>query len=134
MKVLYHHRTQGRRVEGVHIRGVANALRELGHEVRVLSFPGADPEIEPGIESAPAPANVPAPPPEAAGEKGRLAGLVSRLPGVLFEFAEIGYNLLTWWRIRAALSRSRPALIYECSSLFPFMTIWLARTRSPPNT
>src|SRR3546814_6697156 len=132
MKVLYHHRTQGRRVEGVHIRGVANALRELGHEVRVLSFPGADPEIEPGIESAPPPANVPAPPPEAAGEKCRLAGLFSRLPGVLFEFAEIGYNLITWWRIRAELSRSRPDFIYERYSLFLFMTIWIARRRGIP--
>src|SRR3546814_16807366 len=118
MKVLYHHRTQGRRVEGVHIRGVANALRELGHEVRVLSFPGADPEIEPGIESAPAPANVPAPPPEAAGEKGRPAGLVSRLPGVLFDFAEIGYNLLTLWRNRPDLSPRRPDFILPSFTFF----------------
>src|SRR5690606_23881924 len=108
MKALYHHRTQGRRVEGVHIRGVANALRELGCEVRVISFPGADPEAEP----VPVPARTtatakdPAAPPAATGDgKGRLAGLVSRLPGVLFEFAEIGYNLVTWWRIRAEIAR-----------------------------
>ncbi|GGK09117.1 glycosyltransferase family 4 protein [Luteimonas terricola] len=133
MKVLYHHRTQGRRVEGVHIRGVANALRELGHEVRVVSFPGADPELEPGVPSGPGPAKGLAASPAAAGdEKGRLAGLVSRLPGVLFEFAEIGYNLLTWWRIRVEIARSRPDFIYERYSLFLFMTIWIARRRGIP--
>src|SRR5690606_41708318 len=74
MKALYHHRTQGRRVEGVHIRGVANALRELGCEVRVLSFPGADPEVEPGTgHAATTTAATKAPPP--ADGKGRLATL-----------------------------------------------------------
>ena len=46
MRILYHHRTRGRHVEGVHIRGIVHALRSLGHEVSVLSFPGADPEHE----------------------------------------------------------------------------------------
>ena len=31
MRILYHHRTRGRHVEGVHIRGIVYALRELGH-------------------------------------------------------------------------------------------------------
>lgn len=131
MKVLYHHRTQGRRVEGVHIRGVANALRELGCEVRVLSFPGADPENEPGVDPAAAASTASAQP---AGDaaKGRLAGLVSRLPGVLFEFAELGYNLVTWWRIRAEIRRHRPDFIYERYSLFLFMTVWIARREGIP--
>jgi len=99
---------------------VANALRELGHTVRVLSFPGADPESE--TATAPAPGD----------PKGRLAGLASRLPGVLFEFAEIAYNLVTWWRIRREISRNPPDLIYERYSLFLFMTIWIARRRGIP--
>ena len=122
MKVLYHHRTQGKRVEGVHIRGVANALRELGCEVRVISFPGADPEKEPAGVAAGAD----------GGRKGRLATLVSGLPGVLFEFAELGYNLVTWWRIRAEVRRHRPDFIYERYSLFLFMTIWIARREGIP--
>lgn len=135
MKVLYHHRTQGLRVEGVHIRGVANALRELGHEVRVVSFPGADPETTPGAPSGPGPANGSAAPATTAApeqRKGRLAGLASRLPGVLFEFAEIGYNLVTWWRIRAEIARNRPDFIYERYSLFLFMTTWIARREGIP--
>ncbi len=131
MKALYHHRTQGRRVEGVHIRGVANALRELGCEVRVLSFPGADPEVEPGTGHAGTTTAATKAPPPADG-KGRLATLVSRLPGVLFEFAELGYNLVTWWRIRTEIRRNRPDFIYERYSLFLFMTIWIARREGIP--
>ncbi|HRN61945.1 MAG TPA: glycosyltransferase family 4 protein [Luteimonas sp.] len=127
MKILYHHRTRGRHVEGVHIRGVVGALRERGHVVRVLSFPGADPEAEPGLAA-------PAGGPQADGGNGRgwLASLVTRLPGVVFEFAELAYNLVTWWRIRAEIARSRPDFIYERYSLFLFMTIRMARHRGIP--
>lgn len=118
MRILYHHRTRGRHVEGVHIRGIVHGLRELGHEVRVMSFPGADPEHEPAVQ--------------AAAGKARLGGVVSRLPGVLFELFELGYNLVTLLRMPALLQRWRPQLIYERYSLFLFATIWLARRRGIP--
>ncbi len=118
MRILYHHRTRGRHVEGVHIRGIVHGLRELGHEVRVMSFPGADPEHEPAVQ--------------AAAGKGRLGGAVSRLPGVLFELFELGYNLVTLLRMPALLRRWQPQLIYERYSLFLFATIWLARRRGIP--
>jgi glycosyltransferase involved in cell wall biosynthesis len=118
MRILYHHRTRGRHVEGVHIRGIVHALRELGHEVTVMSFPGADPEHEPAacIVSG----------------RGRLAGAVARLPGVLFEILELAYNPLTLLRMGAAIRRQRPQLIYERYSLFLFATVWLARRRGIP--
>ena len=119
MRILYHHRTRGRHVEGVHIRGIVHALRGLGHEVSVLSFPGADPESE---EKSDGP----------AGKKGRLASLVTRAPGVLFEFLELAYNLMTIVRVGAAIRRLRPQLIYERYSLFLCATIWLARRRGIP--
>jgi hypothetical protein len=37
MKYLYHHRTQGLNVEGVHIRSICNALVSLGNSVRLVS-------------------------------------------------------------------------------------------------
>lgn len=123
MRVLYHHRTRGRDVEGVHIRGVVGALRELGHEVRVMSFPGADPETEPRAAGSDAGKDA---------RKGRLAAFVTRLPGVVFELAEIAYNPMTWWRIRRELARFRPDFIYERYSLFLFMTVWMARRRGIP--
>ena len=120
MRILYHHRTRGRHVEGVHIRGIVNALRDLGHQVTVMSFPGADPEQEP------------APTAQASAGKGRLAGAVAKLPGVLFEFMELAYNVVTLFRMAAAIRRLQPQLIYERYSLFLCATIWLARRHGIP--
>lgn len=118
MRILYHHRTRGRHVEGVHIRGVVNGLRELGHAVTVLSFPGADPEREPGLQ--------------ATESRGRLGGIVARAPGVLFELMELAYNLITLVRMSIAFRRLQPQLIYERYSLFLFATVWMARRHGIP--
>jgi len=120
MRILYHHRTRGRDVEGVHIRGVVGALRALGHEVSVLSFPGADPEQEPAAGAA------------RTKQRGGLGAIVSRMPGVLFEALELGYNLVTLVRMPSAFARLRPQLVYERYSLFLFATVWLARRRGMP--
>ena len=121
MRILYHHRTQGRHVEGVHIRGIVGALRGLGHEVEVLSFPGADPERE-TVSATPA----------AAPRKRGLAALAARAPGVLFEFLELAYNLVTWWRVGRRLRAQRPQLVYERYALFLCATVWLCRRRGVP--
>lgn len=118
MRILYHHRTRGRHVEGVHIRGIVGALRELGHEVGVMSFPGADPEHE--TEAA------------AATGKGGLATIVTKLPGVVFELFELLYNLVTLVRMGRSWRTASPQVIYERYSLFLFATIWLARRRGIP--
>ncbi|MGY3038768.1 glycosyltransferase involved in cell wall biosynthesis [Rhodanobacter sp. TND4EL1] len=117
MRILYHHRTRGRHVEGVHIRGIVHALRDLGHEVTVMSFPGADPEQEPTTQVT---------------GRGRLGARIASMPGVLFECLELGYNLITLWRMSAAIRRRRPQLIYERYSLFLFVTVWLARRHGIP--
>ncbi|MGN6091449.1 MAG: glycosyltransferase family 4 protein [Luteibacter jiangsuensis] len=118
MRILYHHRTRGRHVEGVHIRGIVGALRELGHDVDVMSFPGADPERE--VETT------------TARSRSRLAGLVTKLPGVVFEMFELLYNVVTLARMGRAWRVAQPQLIYERYSLFLFATIWLARRRGIP--
>ncbi|WP_267225810.1 glycosyltransferase family 4 protein [Dyella silvae] len=118
MKIIYHHRTQGRHVEGVHIRGIVHALRDLGHDVSVISFPGADPEHEP--------------PSQATSGRGPLHGLIARLPGVVFECMELAYNLVTLVRMGSAIRKQRPQLIYERYSLFLFATVWLARRHGIP--
>lgn len=120
MNVIYHHRTRGRDVEGVHIRGIVHALRALGHTVSIVSFPGADPEQVPATSGA------------APKGRSRLATAVSRLPGVIFELAELGYNLITLVRMGKLLRLRKPDLIYERYSLFLFATIWLARRRGIP--
>jgi glycosyltransferase involved in cell wall biosynthesis len=118
MKILYHHRTRGRHVEGVHIRGIVHALRALGHDVSIMSFPGADPEHESTTQ--------------ANSKRSRLARSITRLPGVLFECLELGYNAVTLFRASAAIRQQRPQLIYERYSLFLFATVWLARRHRIP--
>ncbi|MDF3983197.1 glycosyltransferase family 4 protein [Luteibacter sp. PPL201] len=119
MNILYHHRTRGRHVEGVHIRGIVQALRELGHRVAVMSFPGADPEREPDE-------------PSGGGTPGRVATWVTRLPGAVFELFELLYNAVTVARMAWAWRRGAPSLVYERYSLFLFATVWLARRRGVP--
>ena len=120
MRVIYHHRTRGRDVEGVHIRGIVGALRGLGHDVTIVSFPGADPEQAPSAGGG------------APRRKGRLASLVTRLPGVVFELAELAYNAVTLVRMGRVLKRVRPDMVYERYSLFLFATVWLARRHGVP--
>ena len=121
-QVLYHHRTRGRSVEGVHIRSIAAALRELGFRVDILSLPGADPEAPDAPASS-----------RPQGLLSRLLStLASRAPEWLFELSELLYNLLAWWRLRARLRRHDPVWIYERYSLFLFAGVWLAARRGVP--
>jgi glycosyltransferase involved in cell wall biosynthesis len=107
MKILYHHRTQGRGAEGNHIVSIVNGMRSLGHEVDVLSPPG----IDPFDRSATIPTDQAA---DVGWGWSRLWGLVSnRLPGALFEVAEIFYNLPAFFRLRAALRSADYDLLYE---------------------
>lgn len=119
-KVLYHHRTQGKAVEGVHIRGITDALRAEGVAVDVVSLPGADPYASPKAMSPTRQARP-------------WMTLVARLPEPLFELAEVAYNLVAGWRVAAWLRRNPDVdFIYERYSLFMFATVRLARRRGVP--
>jgi glycosyltransferase involved in cell wall biosynthesis len=107
LRILYHHRTQGRGAEGVHIASIVRALSEMGHEVSVLGPPGVDALTTAG--SAPV---------DKSTVRTRGAGslwkfISRRAPGWLFELAEIGYNALAWWRLRQAWQSGGYDLIYE---------------------
>ena len=87
MRILYHHRTAGDRVEYVHIMGMVNAFRALGHTVEISSPPGCDPERrkpQPHRESEMAA--------DTATLRGRLKRFARKAPNVLFELAELAYN------------------------------------------
>lgn len=119
-RVLYHHRTQGKAVEGVHIRGITDALRAEGVAVDVISLPGADPYASPGAMSPTKQAKW-------------WMKLVVRLPESLFELVELAYNLIAGWRIRSYLNVHPDVdFIYERYSLFMFAPVWIARKRGLP--
>ena len=106
MNVLYHHRTRGQEVEAVHIRGIVNGLRELGHQVDVVGPPGVD---------------VSAPPKKANGAPPRPSWwslIARRAPEHLFEGAEMAYNAWAWPILEAQLRRRDYQLLYERYALF----------------
>ena len=44
--ILYHFRVRGTGAEGVHIAGIVNGFRAMGHTVCLLSPTNADPTVE----------------------------------------------------------------------------------------
>ena len=119
-RVLYHHRTQGKAVEGVHIRGITDALRAEGIAVDIISLPGADPYSSPKAMS----------PTQQARSYMRW---VAKLPEPLFELTELGYNAIAGWRLLAYLRGQRDVgLIYERYSLFMCITVLIARQKRIP--
>lgn len=111
MRVLYHHRTQGRGAEGNHIVSVVSALRKLGHQVRVISPGGVDPFSK---DTAPV---------DKASTKvtgiSRVWRFVSRnFPNWLFELAEMAYNVPAYFRVSRALREERYDLVYERYAFF----------------
>jgi len=114
-RVLYHHRTQGKAVEGVHIRGITDALRAEGVAVDIISLPGADPYASPKAMS---PTQQATP----------LLKLVAKFPEPLFELAELAYNMVAGWRLWRYFRAHRDLdFIYERYSLFMFVTVLLGQ-------
>lgn len=107
MRILYHHRTQGRGAEGNHIVSIVTALRELGHEVDILSPPGIDPFDN--TSTVPVDAQWT----HQSGWGSIWKMLSGKMPTLVFELAEIGYNLPAWFKMRAALRARQYDLVLE---------------------
>lgn len=113
MKILYHHRTLSRDGQSVHIDELVRALRDLGHEVRVVG-----------------------PAQHASASFGDDAGLVAHLkkhvPGSVYELAELAYNIPAFWRLAKAYRAMKPDVLYERYSLFLLAGLWLRRLFGVP--
>lgn len=111
LRVLYHHRTQGRGAEGNHIVSVVNELRGLGHHVDVLSPPGIDPFSKNTVPVDKAKTRVRG--------MGRLWQFVSRhFPNWLFELVEVAYNVPAYFRVVRVLREGNYDLVYERYAFF----------------
>lgn len=94
MKILYHHRTLGDGAEGIHIREMVKAFRELGHEVKVVGPIG---------ETLPE-----------SSRKSRILGPLKRaIPSALYELCEIAYTGYCFWKIVREIRVFRPDFIYD---------------------
>jgi glycosyltransferase involved in cell wall biosynthesis len=109
MRILYSHRVQSKDGQGVHIEELVRALRDAGHEVRVVGPSFYD---QAGF----------------GGESPTIARLRRLLPGPAAELAELAYNIPAYRRLRAAWAEFRPDVIYERANVFYLAGARLART------
>ena len=123
MHILYHHRTAGDRVEYVHIMGMVNAFREMGHTVEISSPPGCDPE-----RSRPASPGQNRPKPRQSALRARLKRFARFAPNVIFELAELLYNVISFADcIMRRLRNGKPDMIYERTTSNSIAPTFLAR-------
>lgn len=123
MKVLYMHRTRGTGVEGVHINGIVDSMEVLGHEVRVSSPESSDEnhaDKNSKVDDKP-------------GLKSRFFNLISgNIPELIFEFAELGYNLVSYRKAKHIVREFRPDFIYERYAIFAIVGAMLSKKASIP--
>jgi glycosyltransferase involved in cell wall biosynthesis len=112
LRILYHHRTQGRGGEGNHIVSIVTALRTLGHTVDVLSPPGVDPFC--------AASTIPVDKSsiKTRGWASAWKFISLHLPNWIFELAEIAYNVPAYFRLRRALRAAHYDLVLERYAFF----------------
>ncbi|RZI84052.1 MAG: glycosyltransferase family 1 protein [Rubrivivax sp.] len=115
MRVLYHHRTASKDGQAVHIEEMITALREQGHEVRVVAPGGHD---EPSGQMG--------------AEVGWVAKLRARLPKAVYELMELAYTLVAYRRLAAAAREFKPDVIYERYNLFLLSGRMLKRRTGVP--
>ena len=113
MRILYSHRVQSKDGQGVHIEELIRALRQAGHDVRVVG-PGFYDQAGFGGES-------------------RTVGLIRKLlPGAAQEIAELAYNAIAYRALKRAYDEFRPDFIYERCNLFYLAGSRLARKTGTP--
>ena len=118
MNVLYHHRTRALAVEGVHIRGIVNGLRRLGHTVDVVAPPGVSLEDR-GAAGTAAPSS-------------RWRFLSQAAPEMLFESAEVAYNGYAYPMLSGHLLRKEYRFVYERYALFSVAGVLAAQQYGVP--
>lgn len=99
MRILYHHRTASKDGQAVHIEEMIEAMRTLGHEVRVVS-PAVSHEGEMG------------------GKVGWVHKLKSALPKAIYELLELAYSVVAYRQLKTAAAEFKPDFIYERYNLF----------------
>ncbi len=120
MNILYHNRTRGKAVEGVHIREIANALKKLGNNVYVVSPPGVDP-----MKTANSPNN--------QSFINKAYKFISRyLPQIFFEILELAYNIIGYNRINSIIKKHNIDAIYERYAFFTWIGTYTAKKKKIP--
>ena len=107
MKILYHHRTLGDGAEGIHIREIVNAFRQLGHKVTVAGPVG---ELQTN-----------------RGQQGYLSKIKLLLPRILFELLEVAYSAFCFVDLVRKAKALDADFIYDRYITFNAGALWAAR-------
>ncbi|MFO7801589.1 MAG: glycosyltransferase [Desulfovermiculus sp.] len=102
MKLIYHHRTLGDGAEGIHIKEMVQAWRELGCTVFV-----AGPAGEPAFDC-----------PQKTQKSGGWSRIKRFLPKFGFELLEISYSFFNFFNLSFLILRHKPDFIYDRYMLF----------------
>jgi glycosyltransferase involved in cell wall biosynthesis len=114
MRILYHHRTQAKDAQGIHIQEMVNAFRQLGHSVDIVAL------VQNQYRNARQRSVSP------------WAFLRRFSPNWLYEVMGLAYNIVGYRQLTNRIKAVRPDLIYERYSLNTFCGIWAARRRGIP--
>jgi glycosyltransferase involved in cell wall biosynthesis len=114
MRILYHHRIASKDGQITHIEEMVDALRGLGHEVRLVG-----PEVHHTDTGR-------------GGSAGWVGTLKTALPGALYELAEVTYSLVALRRLHKAVTAFKPDVIYERYALFQPAGVWVQRLTGIP--
>jgi hypothetical protein len=113
MKILYHHRTASKDGQAVHIEEMIAALRDQGHEVKVVA-PAASDDGKMG------------------GGVGWVHKLRNSLPNAIYELLELTYSLVAYRALAAAAREFKPDVLYERYNLFLLAGLMLKRRLGIP--
>lgn len=103
MNILYHHRTQGKGAEGVHIREIVKAFTSLGHTIHMASPWSVEASSVREIEVETRKPAI-----------GWGLSLLSRsVPQIVFEFMELIYNIEAAKNVSRILRKEKIDMVYE---------------------
>lgn len=124
LNILYHFRVRGTGAEGVHIAGIVNGFRSLGHNVHLISPTNADPTIDlPPETDSGRPFSVKA---------AILHKLADILPQPFFEIMEACYNFFAIIRLWKAVESRKTDFIYERYAFFNLAGAFISKRKNIP--
>lgn len=125
LNIIYHFRVRGTGAEGVHIAGIVNGFRSLGHKVVLVSPTNVDPTKSTSLTRP--------------SEKNNrritkiLHKMADTLPQPFFELMEIAYNTTGIIRLLKAIKQVGGAdLIYERYAFFNFSGVLVSKIKGIP--
>ena len=115
MKIAYHHRTKGKGAQGIHIREILEAYRELGHQVEILSLTNKNPGQHQSSEA------------DSEGKNNKIS-----LSVLLKKCFVLLYNIPGYLYLRSKLNKNGFDFIYERYSLYNYAGVKAAKKTGLP--